>query len=1311
MSGDYAYVIGYQGDSLTILDISNKEHPYEIGNYDSSHHSYSEPFCVAISNNYAFLGISFGLDVVDITIKDEIEEVGIYLTSDSIDDVILEEQYAYVSDDVEGLVILDITNLNTPTKIGNNSENIKHACGLVKNGNYVYMAVYDSSFLIFNVEDKSNPQYIGRYDTTGYTESLVVRNDYVFLAAGKTGLDIVDVSDKSNPQLVGNYDTESTTKRIVISGNYAYLAIDNSDLQGDDNGLVILDISDKENPQYIGGYDTGDARDVVVQGEFAYVAGKNGLTIVDVSDKENPISVGRYDEIGYAWRVTVKGNFAYISYHSRGLVIVDISDNTNPRHAGNFTTFDITGAVEIKDNNLFVADRNGGLRILKFRDSIQLIPIVNPNDIRLEKSGIIAIPFQVEIDGIPGNDVEIEFDIEDIGIVKVTSTSYYVYEGIAVLVLEGESHSSDSITVTISHTCVYDGTILPLSTNNYEFTIPIYERIEYISTGGLKLGAGGSLAGGSVSGEGGEYISISTDGSNIWEFNDIYTGKVALGVDLEAIDLDLGAISAKAGIGAEAYAYGSAALSLTNLNNQEEIIQKILSRMILLAATPLLGPIAPLSGAAAIRCTKEISEMTDFNYLSAGLGTSIEASLGASVGLTNKKEMEKNDLSFNLFSTGVDASVDIHGGFLYHEDGSVSIGGEVTFATSAHATTFWAGGNIGAGTTIGLELFYDSIDDIALGKPQSLTFSIEISRDAYFGLDFSIGTGESGFNFASVATDMTKDNWEKLKLSFTFPIGEYRDIIEANTPELVEKFTSLDFNILPTVSNTIINLADVPISYEVMAVETKSHGIHLGAKILGTGINIGFDLDQEIKYPLERGFIKYHNGQFGKFNIASYERPALITWVLDDYISTQYDLNNLFFDTLNDFIAPLGDEIKKGIDWIAAKLTCPANITITNSQGQSIGIIDGGYSNNISGAEAYYLNGSEVEMFLLPNNDTYNIVISGHEEGTYNLSLVGLGNNTSKTLFFSGSELMNNSIDIIHINENLTDTSISSDIPDKTYTLKVCTVEYGAWKNSTITNLTLSGNETHKIVITEESNIFTADRDGDGEFEIINMVQGNMSGDEALNLQPTAIIDFISPGPILNTEVIHFIGKWSDDGVIVRYVWRSSIDGEFYNNTNTEFNNSNLSNGIHTLYFKVQDDLSGWSDEVSETLIIHTKPIAEIESIIPYNSKEGENVQFKGIGTDDGTIDGYSWRSSLDGELYNGSLNNFEASNVSVGTHTIYLRVQDNYGVWSDEVISNITVVEEDNDEEDGIGVMLPIVCSIIITVGIGGFLLWKKQS
>ena len=172
----------------------------------------------------------------------------------------------------------------------------------------------------------------------------------------------------------------------------------------------------------------------------------------------------------------------------------------------------------------------------------------------------------------------------------------------------------------------------------------------------------------------------------------------------------------------------------------------------------------------------------------------------------------------------------------------------------------------------------------------------------------------------------------------------------------------------------------------------------------------------------------------------------------------------------------------------------------------------------------------------------------------------------------------------------------------------------------------------------------------------------------------TANITSIDPVVALTSDEITMSGKGLNGGTITDYHWFSSIDGELYLGPDQNITISDLNVGNHSILLRVKDDLGYWSDDVSTILTVHERPVAHIDFIMPSPALETDTVSFQGRGTDDGTIEQYVWRSNLDGELSNGTESDFMIDGLRNGSHIIYLRVRDNYGVWSRETSANLTV-------------------------------------
>jgi len=135
------------------------------------------------------------------------------------------------------------------------------------------------------------------------------------------------------------------------------------------------------------------------------------------------------------------------------------------------------------------------------------------------------------------------------------------------------------------------------------------------------------------------------------------------------------------------------------------------------------------------------------------------------------------------------------------------------------------------------------------------------------------------------------------------------------------------------------------------------------------------------------------------------------------------------------------------------------------------------------------------------------------------------------------------------------------------------------------------------------------------------------------------------------------------------------------------YTDSGLSPGISYTYRVKTRDMSPnqnegsySSSETATTPGDNDPPVAYIDSISPNPALEGESVSFSGHG-ENGNIVGYNWRSNKDGQLSTES--SFSMSSLSVNTHNIYFKVQNDEGEWSSEVVESLTIEEESNDPND----------------------------
>ena len=198
---------------------------------------------------------------------------------------------------------------------------------LSDDGSIAYVADESNGLVIINISNLANPTSLGSFDTSGSAMEVVLSNDgtKAYIADGNNGLVIIDVTNPKNPTLLGNYSATDLATGVALSndGTKAYIADHN-------NGLMIIDVSNSTNPTLIKSYNAvGEANKVILSSNNskAYVTNGNDLVVVDISNTQSPTILVRYETIGDAYGIALAndGTKAYIADKDNGLVAIDIA--------------------------------------------------------------------------------------------------------------------------------------------------------------------------------------------------------------------------------------------------------------------------------------------------------------------------------------------------------------------------------------------------------------------------------------------------------------------------------------------------------------------------------------------------------------------------------------------------------------------------------------------------------------------------------------------------------------------------------------------------------------------------------------------------------------------------------------------------------------------------------------------------------------------------------------------------------------------------------------------------------------------------
>jgi hypothetical protein len=226
--------------------------------------------------------------------------------------------YAFISDAVEGLVVVDIQTLSDGIPTNNRLRRsaafnpdgaLTGASSITLTGNYAYITA-ESGLAVVNVADPLRPRLVTRIGAPGLKapRHVQVQFRYAFVTDAD-GVKVIDVTMPETPRLVEKALVPlAQANKLYLARTYAYVAAGSA-------GLAIVDIERPEQPRldrlFNGDGAISDARDVKIGmtnvSLFAYVAdGKNGLHVVELtapdsvpgnlgfSPRPNPRLVGNY---------------------------------------------------------------------------------------------------------------------------------------------------------------------------------------------------------------------------------------------------------------------------------------------------------------------------------------------------------------------------------------------------------------------------------------------------------------------------------------------------------------------------------------------------------------------------------------------------------------------------------------------------------------------------------------------------------------------------------------------------------------------------------------------------------------------------------------------------------------------------------------------------------------------------------------------------------------------------------------------------------------------------------------------------------
>jgi len=342
-----AYLVGYNKGLITLsLSDLGVQSIFQTPGYS---------WGIAVKSNFAFVADLAGILVIDVSAATNPEKVGSYLTSPaSINALAVSGDLVYLADQLNEIVVMNISDPYHPTKVGNYSCSAG-VIDLQVQGNYLYATTYNDQFIILDLSVPESPVIIGYYNATNIA-SFSVLGDYAFIATSGEFI-ILDLTTKTAPTLVGSCVSSTYSDFVYVTGDYVILTCWTE-------GVQIIDITTLTNPTIVSSLNLwkNTFAAVVVKDNFVLVGHEEGISTLDITNPAMPVVVANYSACkGRPMELKVKDDLLFVANYEEGFHLYNLSNPSRLVEVGYNESLVYVNDINYSRGLIIVANGRAGL--------------------------------------------------------------------------------------------------------------------------------------------------------------------------------------------------------------------------------------------------------------------------------------------------------------------------------------------------------------------------------------------------------------------------------------------------------------------------------------------------------------------------------------------------------------------------------------------------------------------------------------------------------------------------------------------------------------------------------------------------------------------------------------------------------------------------------------------------------------------------------------------------------------------------------------------------------------------------------------
>jgi len=303
-------------------------------------------------------------------------EIGAYGAGGAVN---AQQGFAYQAGYADGLRVLDVRHLATPTLTGSFING--PAMDFAPLANYGLLTG-DSSLRVVDLADPARLSVASTVATTTPTNRVAVSGAYAYVTqrsildrnlnrSAGGGLAVFDVSNPLAPVQIGYFATPNGygLGPVAVTGRYVY-AVDFYYYSSGDFGpmdtLYVIDTLNPAAPVQVGSYRAPSwIADMEARGQYVFlITDDDELLVLSLVNPVQPVVVGRLELTDYQYRaksLALAGNYAYVGFEARSsswrhlLQVIDISTPTQPVLVRSLDDTGVIHALTVEGSRLYAA--------------------------------------------------------------------------------------------------------------------------------------------------------------------------------------------------------------------------------------------------------------------------------------------------------------------------------------------------------------------------------------------------------------------------------------------------------------------------------------------------------------------------------------------------------------------------------------------------------------------------------------------------------------------------------------------------------------------------------------------------------------------------------------------------------------------------------------------------------------------------------------------------------------------------------------------------------------------------------------------